>query len=193
MLYSKFFVSLLLLVGIISAATGSYTVVLSPEGNSLVIAEFSSTHVETLNVPLPLDATDFRVSGALYVPASNGIDISLTGSESGIVIFNSALLVTGSGNNYRFSLDLAGIPNVVTVSLPKNVVVQSTNPQTQITQTTQAVNIIWSSMTTPTVSIQYTLGTGGVSGGDSSTLIVVALIIAVVVAVFLVMRFKKKV
>lgn len=178
--------SLVLSLGI--AATASYTLVVSEEGNALVMAEFLGEDI--LNVPLPLDVSDFQVTGAFYLPASNGIDLSLTQGTSAFVVYESSLLITENGDTLKFGMSLPSIETTVTVSFPKDTEIQNTIPDAQISQTENSVNVVWQ-LTGAAISAQYILKEEAQAFPIVS--IFIAAIVIIALMVFALAYFKKKV
>lgn len=162
---------------------GSYTVIVSENGNSLVTAEFIGEGA--LGIPLPIDVEDVVVTGALYVPTSQGIEILFEQGSSAIVLFESSLLVTRSGDDWKFSMDLASGSNSVTVSFPRGVNIQTMIPQAQISQTENSVNILWQT-SAASVSAQYTF-----AGGLIDYFIYI-LVLAAVIVIFVIFAYMRK-
>lgn len=169
---------------------GSYTVIVSENGNSLVTAEFIGDGT-LLGIPLPIDVEDVVVTGALYVPTSQGIEISFEQGNSAIVLFESSLLVTRSGEDWKFSMDLASGTNSVTVSLPKGASIKTMNPQGQVSQTENSVNIVWQTSDN-SISAQYTLS-ASLTGDYTLYIIVIALAGVIIFGLRMYTIMKKKV
>ncbi len=126
----------------VQAASADYNIVVNDAGDSLVLLNIQGSG--EINIPLPLDAANPEVSGALYVPAENGIDILIGPTGKASVAYDTSLLTAKSAGKWIFDLDLVKwMGKKVTVLLPPNAEITSTNPRGAIEQLSDSKKIIW--------------------------------------------------
>ena len=91
----------------VRAATADYNIVVNDAGDSLVALNIQGSG--EFNVPLPLDAANPEVKGALFVPAENGIDVLVGPSGKASIAYDTSLLTAKSGGKWvlrKFALVL---------------------------------------------------------------------------------------
>ncbi|MFH0860632.1 MAG: hypothetical protein V1921_05480 [Candidatus Altiarchaeota archaeon] len=136
-----------------SQVFGEGNVIVSDNGDALVLLDLFGNG--TVNVPTPLDVESPKVRGALYVSASNGIDVSFDGEAT--VAYMTQLLTSKDGDVWSFWAELPEIPIGVTVSFPANARVISTEPTAFVEQGDDSVNVMWISISSENISADYKL------------------------------------
>lgn len=127
----------------VRAATADYNIVVNDAGDSLVALNIQGSG--EFNVPLPLDAANPEVKGALFVPAENGIDVLVGPSGKASIAYDTSLLTAKSGGKWVFDMDLIGkISSKVTLLLPPNADIIATTPRGAIEQLSGSKKIAWS-------------------------------------------------
>lgn len=152
------FIFLILFSFTAKAISLGYESIVAENGNALVIINLQGSG--TINIPLPEDASqNLDVEDALYVKASNGIDVSVGSAGNASVYFTSSLLTEKKGAYWLFALSLPeGFESIsVSISLPSNSVINSTSPQAVISESDNSKLVEWNSILsgTKTVSINY--------------------------------------
>ncbi|MBD3262347.1 MAG: hypothetical protein GF334_11900 [Candidatus Altiarchaeales archaeon] len=122
--------------------SANYNVVVEENGNALVILVVKG--IGTINVPLPLDVQTPAVRGALYVQASNGVEVSIDADGSSTIMYQTALLTSREGDRWDFNMKLPSFDSAsVLVSIPENTKISSTAPQAAISHVGESKNILW--------------------------------------------------
>jgi len=143
----------LLILTTAQAITATYTSVVAENGNSRTFLVLAGQGIA--NIPLPLDADNPLVEGALYLQATNGIDVNIGTSEKAVITFDSSLLTEKRGAEWTFTLLLSNIESSsVTLTLPPNAVVTGTAPIAEFQRSERALSIIWDNPTEK-VSVNY--------------------------------------
>lgn len=189
---------LILLAGIAQGLTANYNIVVEENGDALAVVGINGEG--TANLPLPLDAVAPVVKDALYVQATNGIDVSLGSTGTASVVFESSLLTGKSGDTWVFTMELGDFESsTVTLSLPKGISIVSTSPKATITQSRNSMNVLWTSVS-GSVEASYTFTGGTVApgvptteeSGDNTLILVTVIIVAVVIVILAFLTLKKK-
>ncbi|MEW6295470.1 MAG: hypothetical protein AB1467_04210 [Candidatus Diapherotrites archaeon] len=175
-----------------------YQSIVAENGNALVIIRLQGSG--TINVPLPEDAPqNLEVEDALYVKASNGIDVSIGSAVSASVYFTSSLLTEKNEGNWLFTLSLPeGFESIsVSISLPKNSVINSTSPKAAISESDTSKIVEWNAIPpgTKTASIGYSFKETPQEEQGTDLILIVLVILAVIIIaliIFFVFRSKNK-
>jgi len=182
--------------------SGTYSVIVAENGNAAVVLFLDGEGA--VEIPLPLDAETYAVDGALYMPSENGVEVSIASAGSASVIFETALLTSKSGDNWAFEMEVAEFESgSVTVFLPENTTVSSTEPKATVSASDDSKTLLWQvSAGTGTVGANYVFAAEPGPGPappqppkDEETTdymlvaVLVVLFAAVLIAVF---YFKKK-
>lgn len=148
------FFALVLLLSSAYALTAAYTVVVAENGNARTFILLEGTG--NANIPLPLDANNKIVQGALYLHSSNGIDVNLGSSSKAIVQFDSSLLTERQAGSWSFSLDTADVDSSsITLVLPSNAVVSKTIPTSVSGRVGDTISVTWVNTDTKQVQANY--------------------------------------
>jgi hypothetical protein len=192
MVVMRWLFSLVLLLAAASAVAASYSVVVAENGNAFVA--ISLTGQGTVSVLLPVDASP-RVTGALYVPTSSGIDVAVGSNGAANVIFQSSTLTDKSGDTWTVSVGLSSASqNSVTISLPPNSNVKTTIPPAEVADVKDSRNVVWNNAA-GTVSASYSVlpstAPQAAPQADWTLVIIAAVIVIIVIAAFLFLKKKK--
>ena len=196
---------LLLLFTFASSFTASYEAVIEENGRAFVAASFQGEG--TLNVPLPEDADELIVENALYVQASNGIDLSIGSTQTASIYFVSDLLTSKSSGEWLFEQTLPTELEKFSLFLylPKTALIKSTLPNAVISNTEESKLLKWDFLSSPLipekVSAKYGF-TGSAQTPNTQTaltssewqtaLIGLGIIIILIVAFFFLFSFFQK-
>jgi len=136
----------LLLVTLTSSAaaqlTGNYNIVLEENGNTLVTLVV--TGIGTINIPLPLDVKSPAVRDALYLKASNGVEVSIDAGGQSTIVYKTALLTSRDGGEWRFRMDLPALESAtVILNVPETAAVSETTPNAAISHIGKSKSVIW--------------------------------------------------
>ncbi|MBD3388312.1 MAG: hypothetical protein GF416_04480 [Candidatus Altiarchaeales archaeon] len=137
------FLVLLLVAGSASAQlNGNYNIVLEENGNSLVTLVING--VGTINIPLPLDVRSPAVRDALYVRASNGVEVSIDADGQSTIVYKTALLTSREGGRWRYMMELPPLESAtVVVYVPETAVIAETSPPAAISHVGESKSMIW--------------------------------------------------
>ena len=184
---------LIILMSVAFAVSSNYVVVVASNGNAWVSLTLNGQG--TLNLPLPVDAGDPIVSGALYVQTTNGIDATVGSTSTATVTYQTAVLTSKQGDIWTFEMGLptAG-QNTVTLLLPKEAKITSTAPQGTIADVENGKSISWTANAN-SVKAVYTLGAAPTlpsAPADQTLIYVIGIVIVVAIIAFAYLFLKKK-
>lgn len=192
-------VSLLLIIASAMAVSASYSIVVAENGNAFVATSLAGSG--TVNLPLPIDASP-QVSGALYVTASNGIDLTVGSAGAANVIYKSSTMTIREDGTWVMDMDLSSAsPNTVTISLPSNADVHITTPAAEIVPVAGSKNVVWNDGGSR-VQLTYSFPTAAAPAAPAATepaaeapdytlpLVMVVIVLAAIVVWFLVIKKK---
>jgi uncharacterized membrane protein len=188
-------VILILLASFAFAVSSNYIVVVASNGNAFVSLTLNGQG--TINLPLPVDAENPLVSGALYVQTTNGIDVTVGSAGVATVNYQTAVLTGKQGDSWTFEMNLPSADsNTVMLLLPKDATIASTTPQGILADVENGKSISWTT-TASSVKAVYSLGAGGAGqstqpAADNSWLYVLGIIVVMAIIAFAFLFLKKK-
>ncbi|MBU0530479.1 MAG: hypothetical protein KKC05_02295 [Nanoarchaeota archaeon] len=111
--------------------TTEYYMIIEDNGNTLVAVTIMGSGL--YEIPIPEDAEDLQVRGALYLMNGGSIEISIGETEQAVVLYTTSMLTTKTGNEWKFNMSLAELGNrSATILMPDNTKITSTTPSALI-------------------------------------------------------------
>jgi len=148
-MYKRLIILLLLMIPVAAALESNYDLIVEENGNALVIIEVIGTGL--LNLTVPDDVIDIRVKGALYAKEDENVWVSIGSTQKAIVAYKTALLTKKHQGKWYIEKDMIG--DTVSIALPLEVEIESTNPLAMIQrhnftslswQSVDSINIVYS-------------------------------------------------
>lgn len=138
--YTHILIAIFILIlssGFACAAEANYNFVVKENGEttSAIILK----NPGNINIPLPLDASP-SVKGALYVQASNGIDVQV-GTVEGLIVYKSQYH-TAKSANWIFEAQISNYTKSVILELPSNIEILTTS-ENAIISSGDKIRITW--------------------------------------------------